>query len=178
MKKWSTSAASASFGSQRWQRRSKSSRPTTQRLLASAVRQRCLPRTDSQDRRALPFLFPCAVGCGPERPTGGLPPPFAGRCARGGRLPARLGSFDAPTPSSGSPVQNRCRRCRAAPGVAGGSGGGPLRGGHACRGRTAVPPHCLCRLSPCPVGFVQNPSSACPTIRPQSETKHYGVFGG
>jgi hypothetical protein len=23
--------------------------------------------------------------------------------------------------------------------------------------RTAVPPHCLCRLSPCPVGFVQNP---------------------
>src|ERR1017187_5117212 len=30
--------------------------------------------------------------------------------------------------------------------------------GRPCRqARTAVPPHCLCRLSPCPVGFVQNP---------------------
>src|ERR1035441_6405252 len=32
--------------------------------------------------------------------------------------------------------------------------------------------------TPWAVGFVQNPSSACPTIRPQSETTHYGVFGG
>ena len=43
-------------------------------------------------------------------------------------------------------------------------------------GRTPASPH-LCRLSPCAVGFVQNPSSECPTIRLQGETKHYGVFG-
>src|ERR1039458_8112332 len=56
----------------------------------------------------------------------------------------------------GNPVQTRCRCCRAAPGVAGGCRGGPS--GRPCQqARTAVPPHCLCRLSPCPVGFVQNP---------------------
>jgi hypothetical protein len=43
-------------------------------------------------------------------------------------------------------------------------------------GRTPASPH-LCRLSPCAVGFVQNPSSECPTIRLQGETKHYGVRG-
>jgi hypothetical protein len=41
-------------------------------------------------------------------------------------------------------------------GVAGGSCGTRCR--RPCRqARIAVPPHCLCRLSPCPVGFVQNP---------------------
>ena len=56
----------------------------------------------------------------------------------------------------GSPGKPLCRRCRATPGVASGSRGGPS--GRPCRqARTAVPPHCLCRLFPCPVGFVQNP---------------------
>ena len=32
-----------------------------------------------------------------------------------------------------------------------------------------------CRLLPCAAGFVQNPSSECPTTRLQSETKHCGV---
>src|ERR1035437_6637428 len=56
----------------------------------------------------------------------------------------------------GRPGKPLCRRCRATPGVASGSRGGPS--GRPCRqARTAVPPHCLCRLFPCPVGFVQNP---------------------
>ena len=56
----------------------------------------------------------------------------------------------------GSPGKPLCRRCRATPGVASGSRGGPS--GRPCRqARTAVQSHCLCRLSPCPVGFVQNP---------------------
>jgi len=33
-----------------------------------------------------------------------------------------------------------------------------------------------CRLLPCAAGFVQNPSSECPTTRLQSGTKHYGVY--
>jgi hypothetical protein len=32
-----------------------------------------------------------------------------------------------------------------------------------------------CRLLPCAAGFVQNPSSECPTTRLQSGTKHYAV---
>src|ERR1035437_1880266 len=49
-------------------------------------------------------------------------------------------------------------------------------GGPCLPGRTPASPH-LCRLSPCAVGFVQNPSSACPRHVYRAKLKQRGVRG-
>ena len=69
----------------------------------------------------------------------------------------------------GNPVQTRCRRCRAAPGVAGGS--------RVVRCSAAVPAGTDSSATPLPLSPI--PVSGrlrAKSIRLQSETKHCGVF--
>jgi hypothetical protein len=74
---------------------------------------------------------------------------------------------------TGNPVQTRCRRCPCRAESRGWFPWRPLPCGCACRtDASPAPPQ---PLVPWAVGFVQNPSSACPAIRPQSETKHCGA---
>src|ERR1035437_2729204 len=104
-------------------------------------------------RRASPSWAGAPVGCHRWLGCGGPP---------GGCFPAL---------PLNSPAHRRSRSTRpATPATA-------LRGlprkknypGNPCRPAQPLLP------VPCAVGFVQNPSSACPTTRPQSQTKHYGV---
>src|ERR1035441_2587685 len=73
----------------------------------------------------------------------------------------------------GSPGKPVAAVARAAPGVAGGSRSARCR--RPCLAGQTPAPHRLCRLSRGRSASCKNPSSACPIIRPQSETKHYGV---
>jgi hypothetical protein len=120
-------------------------------------------RAREASARASPSSWPCTGWLPPVAWLwrGGAPPLAVSPALRAGA--SRQQHWQQPSAAllqkekhPGSPGKPLCRRCRATPGVASGSRGGPS--GRPCRqARTAVPPHCLCRLFPCPVGFVQNP---------------------
>ena len=126
----------------------------------AAPRGACAGRSTVMLLQSAPVNFSSARG--QEQPPGNT----------GNKLPQPLQKEKHP----GNPVQTRCRRCRAAPGVAGGSRGGPY-GWTVFAGTdpSVAPP-----LSPVPVcGRLRAKSIfRVPTTRLQSETKTARRQGG